>query len=127
MILIFDRNSMEAELLRGAVTAMGFSARIVEESDCGQPLGVLAGENLMGFPGGLNREPEVPVMVLCHLTEGEIDTVLSDLRQSGLGKNVRKAILTPTNRFWTAAVLAQELEKERIALLSDRGASQTDK
>ena len=56
MILIFDRNSMEAELLRGAVTAMGFSARIVEKSDCGQPLGVLAGENLMGFPGGLNRE-----------------------------------------------------------------------
>lgn len=115
-ILIFDPDPQAAELLGRSLAGMGYSAEVVDKKRYGQPLGVLAGENLMGFPTGLNTPPKVPVLVLCHMDEQEVDAVLAALRQMALGKDIFKAILTPTNRFWTISVLAAELEKERAMM-----------
>ena len=116
MILIFDTDPTEAALLRSALTGMGYAAAVVPKSQYGEPLGTLAGNNLMGFPKGLNKDPVVPVLLFCSMSEEDINNALAGLRQSGLGRNALKAILTPTSQFWTVAMLAEELRREHQAM-----------
>ena len=55
------------------------------------------------------------MIVFCDL-EDQLDTLLSALRKAGAGPECLKAVLTPSNRNWSALKLYSELLREHQAL-----------
>lgn len=68
-----------------------------------------AGEGIPGDP-----IPE-PMLVLCHLSDTQLNRLLAALRKEGAGSCL-KAILTSANAGWSLSALYRELCKERLSL-----------
>lgn len=58
------------------------------------------------------RSPEESLMLLCGLTEKQLNRLLLELRKKGI-KTDYKAVLTPTNRSWDVSRLYMEMAKEK--------------
>lgn len=59
--------------------------------------------------------PKESLLLMCGLTSGEVDQVLSRLRSQKIRISY-KAVLTPTNRNWNVYELYEEMEKEKKAI-----------
>ena len=55
------------------------------------------------------------MIVFCEL-EDRLDALLPALRKAGAGPECLKAVLTPSNRNWSALKLYGELQREHQAL-----------
>ena len=88
----------------------GLRLRPVEVGELGRTVGSLA-DRLPGDSPPASPIPE-PLLVLCHLTEPQLNRLLATLRKEGAGSCL-KAILTPSNAPWSFRALYQELCKER--------------
>lgn len=87
----------------------------VGRSEYGQTIAALAG--LEAPKETAYTGPVLPgrMLVLCGLGD-QVDRLLPLLRQGGAGPECLKAILTPSNRSWTALTLYTELYRERQAM-----------
>ncbi len=92
----------------------GLKLRAVENASLGRPLSTLVqGLPPAEPPAGGSPLPE-PLLVFCHLSEGQLDRVLQALRRAQV--RCLKAVLTPTNAGWSLEELYHELCKERSQL-----------
>lgn len=91
--------------------------RILPE-DYHQPLGVLAGLKDQKPSDGSYDGPDLPdtMFVFCFFSENRLNQVLAALRSCNAGPFPYKAVLTPTNREWTAPDCFQEIRKEHEAM-----------
>ena len=99
--------------LRQYCALQGVRLRPVEAGELGRTVGSLAG-GLAGENPPALPIPE-PMLVLCHLTEPQLNRLLATLRKEGAG-NCLKAVLTPTNASWSLSALYRDLCKERLSL-----------
>ena len=92
----------------------GFKLRVLENSDLERTLRFLAqGMRAEGpLPEG-EALPE-PLLVFCHLSQGQLDRALKGLRKHQIA--CLKAVLTPTNAAWSLRELYGELVKERAQM-----------
>lgn len=63
--------------------------------------------------GAANQE----ILLFSNLTENKLDEFLSAYKTAGIEPVSLKAVVTPTNENWTIEELAEELMKERAAML----------
>lgn len=63
--------------------------------------------------GAANQE----ILLFSNLTENKLDEFLSAYKTAGIEPVSLKAVVTPTNEKWTIEELAEELMKERAAML----------
>lgn len=63
--------------------------------------------------GAANQE----ILLFSNLTENKLDEFLSAYKTAGIEPVSLKAVVTPTNEKWTIEQLAEELMKERAAML----------
>jgi hypothetical protein len=91
----------------------GIRLRRVEKEELGRTVSALA-QGLRGEAAPVLRPIPEPMMVFCHLSDGQINRLLQALQRSGAV--CLKAVLTPTNAQWTFAALYAELAKERFQL-----------
>lgn len=79
-----------------------------------QPLGVLAGSKDLAPAEGIYEDEELSdtLFVFSSLSGARLNQVLSALRKSGAGPFPYKAILTPTNQYWTAPECLKEIKEE---------------
>ena len=100
--------------LHQALMPLGFRIRLVEKTEFGLPLGVLA---------GLDEKPEQEaemealdfsdeMAVMAGFTSAQVDAFILALRKHGVGRIDYKAVLTPTNRAWNSVKLYCEIKKE---------------
>ena len=95
--------------------SLGIRFRPVAESEYGLPVGALAGDQVPA--GKLQTLPvDGEMIVMAHMTEKQTDALLDAIRTSGMQPIRLKAVLTPTNRFWSCGRLYQELRKEYFFL-----------
>ena len=103
--------------LRAAADSRGAELRPVTAGQLGQSIGFLAG--LPDCPersgGGGGPAPTEPVMIFCAFPPDQLDAALDALRAQGLSAPL-KAVLTQTNRTWSFARLAGELQAERESI-----------
>lgn len=93
----------------------GLRLRPVEASELDRAVGALAGEILPApTPGPAGPVPE-PMLVLCRLSNAQLDRLLAALRGMEAGECL-KAVLTPANAPWSLSQLYRELCRERLAM-----------
>ncbi len=113
LVLAFNLAPERAARVRTlcAVRKLGF--RLVAPEAYGKSVGTLAGV----LPE--EDEPAQPfdeeMLVLCSLSEAQLDQFLRGLRASGMPPVALKAVLTPSNARWTPARLCAELKREHEA------------
>ena len=117
-LLLFGFDSLLNVLaLEAAVGSFGAEIVPVARMDYNKTLAVLAGLDadvapVMPYSGGpLGGR----MIVFCEL-ENRLDTLLPALRKAGAGPECLKAVLTPSNRNWSALKLYGELQREHQAL-----------
>ncbi len=117
-LLLFGFDSLLNVLaLEAAVGPLGAEIVPVARMDYNKTLAVLAGLDadvapVMPYSGGpLGGR----MIVFCEL-EDQLDTLLPALRKAGAGPECLKAVLTPSNRNWSALKLYSELLREHQAL-----------
>jgi aminoglycoside phosphotransferase (APT) family kinase protein len=100
------------------LTAQDVSVRTVQAAELGETLGYL-----FSLPGYEKRSAlafgtaSVPEMLVMHgFDQAMLDAFLRFFREEGVRRVELKAVLTPTNAFWTAAELSRHLAAERDAL-----------
>ena len=117
-LLLFGFDSLLHVLaLEAAVGPFGAEIVPVARMDYNKTLAVLAGLDadvapVMPYSGGpLGGR----MIVFCGL-EDRLDELLPALRKTGAGPECLKAVLTPSNRNWSALKLYSELLREHQAL-----------
>ena len=117
-LLLFGFDSLLNVLaLEAAVGPFGAEIVPVARMDYNKTLAVLAGLDadvapVMPYSGGpLGGR----MIVFCGL-EDRLDELLPALRRAGAGPECLKAVLTPSNRNWSALKLYGELQREHQAL-----------
>ena len=117
-LLLFGFDSLLHVLaLEAAVGPFGAEIVPVARMDYNKTLAVLAGLDadvapVMPYSGGpLGGR----MIVFCGL-EDRLDELLPALRRAGAGPECLKAVLTPSNRNWSALKLYGELQREHQAL-----------
>ena len=117
-LLLFGFDSLLNVLaLEAAVGPFGAEIVPVARMDYNKTLAVLAGLDadvapVMPYSGGpLGGR----MIVFCELAN-RLDTLLPALRKAGAGPECLKAVLTPSNRNWSALKLCSELLREHQAL-----------
>lgn len=109
-VLLFGFDALpEIMAAVSAVQRFGGEAVAVPRSDWGLTLDALA----RGQHGSAAAPAGGKMLVVCGM-DAELDGLLAALRQAGI--TCPKAVLTPSNRGWTAGRLYRELERERRAM-----------
>lgn len=101
--------------LRQYCALQGLRLRPVEDGELGRTVTALAGGSAPAGETPPGDPISEPMLVLCHLTESQLNRLLATLRKEGAG-NCLKAVLTPTNAGWTLSVLYRELCRERLSM-----------
>ena len=90
----------------------------IKQEDYHQPLGVLAGIKDAVPAEGIYSGGELPdtMIVFAFFDDNRLNQALAALRKSGAGPLPYRAILTPTNQFWTAHECFAEIKQEHEAM-----------
>ena len=90
----------------------------VKEEEYHQPLGVLAGIKDAVPAEGNYAGTALPdtMIVFAFFDDNRLNQALAALKKSGAGPLPYKAVLTPTNQFWTAHECLAELKREHEAM-----------
>ena len=119
--LLFNfTDAQKLQKLRFALFKLGITARVVNASDFGQPVGWLCA--LEGFsPAGAADEGGFTdeMLVLCGLSGAQLDGLLTALRRSRAVVAL-KAVVTEENAAWSAKKLHDEILEEHEAMKGAR-------
>lgn len=116
-ILEFRMDTAKHEGLVSICGKLGIRLIPVDKKDYGQKLGALADISGFGKEKILYDGPELPgeMLVFSGMASSQVDAFLDTYRASGLPKIGLKAIVTPSNVFWTPRQLFMELMNEHLA------------
>ncbi len=114
-ILLFNPQDKHTQFkIQKALLPLKVRLHIISKEQYNQPLGVLAGLKELQPAEGIFTGNELPdtMFVFAFLSDTKLNQVLQALRKSGAGSFPYKAILTPTNQFWTAHECFKEIAEE---------------
>lgn len=124
-ILLFH-NLDKQTLLKVEMALFPLKVRIrtVPKEDYLQPLGALAGlKEVPRTDAVYDGEPLSDTMfIFSFFSDSKLNEVLAALRKSGAGPFPYKAVLTTTNRSWTALDCLKELHREKEAIEAQKKA-----
>lgn len=113
-ILLFHVGKEKSDKIKTLCHDLHIQAITVPKARYHDALGTLL--NIGTFPAGERSAEEfsMEMMVFSGLTSEELDTFLKAYRDAGIAPISLKAIVTPSNIFWSAGQLYGELMKEHL-------------
>ena len=114
IVLLYNIPDEKSRKLRMLMVRMGMRFKIVEPSDYGQPVGLLAGikEAALENPEAEVKTFQDEMMIMRGFTSSRLDLFLQNMRKAGIEKIDYKAIVTPTNMRWNSWQLYLEIKQE---------------
>ncbi len=113
-ILLFNMNKDRQLSIEKLCRSLSIKTSYIKPAYYSQSLGYLAG--IQGFPRNSTQhnEPgfESEMLVFSGMDSELTDRFLKAFKEADLTPIALKAVVTPTNIFWTPVMLYQELKKE---------------
>ena len=119
-ILLFKMNNDRQRSIEGLCRSLSIKTIYIKQASYLQNMGYLAG--ISGFSknstiySGSDFDKEM--LVFSGMDSDLTDRFLAAFRQAGLPPVDLKAVITPTNIFWTPIKLYEELMKEHKSIIS---------
>lgn len=117
-VLLFHFQDKESVTeIRKLLLPLGISVLPIDRAQYHQPLGALAGIPEITPAAGSYRGKELSdkMLVFAGISNFKIDIILSGLIRQQIGPIPYKAVLTPTNQYWTPPICFEELKREHEA------------
>lgn len=119
-ILLFHAPDEKEKMLKIEMALFPLHVRLkkVKLEEYHQPLGVLAGiKDATPAEGNYcGADLTDTMLVFAFFDDNRLNQALAALRKSGAGPLPYKAILTPTNQYWTAHECFAEIKQEHEAM-----------
>ncbi|MCM1282829.1 MAG: DUF3783 domain-containing protein [Muribaculaceae bacterium] len=113
IILTFQLDPQKDAAVQKICTQLGIQRKNILPKDYSQKLGYLAG--VQGFSrekAGASMPFSAEMLVFSGMNSDQVDAFLDAYKKTALSPVRRKAVITPSNVFWTAEALFCELTKE---------------
>ena len=114
-ILAYNLSAERAGRIRTLCAIQKLRLRQVQPEEFGLPVGAVAGVLPQAEAAAVEPFSE-EMLVLCQLSEADLERFLLGFRKHGIPPVALKAVLTPTNAAWNARALRDELKKEHAAM-----------
>lgn len=113
-LLLFHMDEGKAALIKSVCDSLGIRMVKIYRHQYGEKIGALAGIPIYAMANRPYRGEgfEQEMMVICGLTDKELDAFLLAYRNANIPPVWLKATLTPHNMDWSAAQLYEALAKE---------------
>lgn len=120
-ILLFNMNTDRQHSIERLCRSLSIKTSYINSSSYYQTMGYLAGiqgfartpsNNISKLPKQANNDFNMEMLVFSGMDSSSIDEFLDAFKKTNLSPVALKAILTPTNIFWTPIQLYKELSKE---------------
>ena len=114
LLLFYPAGFAETGRLQEIADRQRAEFRLVEASQLGAPLAVLAGLLYDGAVQADEPDEFLPrsTLVFSGFTEERLNRALAEIREAGLCIDL-KAVITPENETWSFARLIRELDREK--------------
>ena len=115
-VLLYNFDDKELPILKRAIMPLHFGIKVIGGDDIYLPVGYLAG--MTDNPEKREYTGEIPgkLVVMGGFANSDIDKLILAMRRVGFGREVLKAVITPTNAQWCGAELYNEVNKEHEML-----------
>ena len=119
IILTFGLGKEKIKVVRSIAQKNRIQIKEISRKDYNQKLGALAGIQGFAKEKVIYNGPDFPLemIVFSGIDSAQIDSFLTDYKQTGAQTVPLKAIITPQNIFWTVEALFKELWKEHLHFL----------
>lgn len=115
--LLYNLTGDRLRRVKGLLVFMGVRVRLVDRVEYNQKVGALAGlqqpEALEPYSGTAFQDE----MMVLRLTPARVNAVIQRFQKHGVALPALTAVLTASNAQWDSTALADELGKEREALV----------
>lgn len=118
-VLFYTSKADKGREITALCNRLGFRSKALKPADAGCTVGSLAGlpgasKSIENLPAGYS----MPELIIFSGGAGEaLDVFLAAYRKAGIEPVALKAVVTPHNAAWTVRALAEELQRERAAML----------
>lgn len=118
MILLYNFNRYRLQSIRKALAPLNVPIKNVSKKDFMQPVGYVAGiDGILPSSDKLSQECFTDEMlVMCGFGSEKIDLLLALLKQGAVEKVDLKAVITPSNVYWSSIKLYKEVKSDHIAM-----------
>lgn len=122
-VLLYNfQDKLYREQVKKILLVQRLSIKEVPKEEYLNPIGCYAGDEEVKVSEkryeGMELDGEM--MVFAGLSGEQIDKVLAGFRKNKVPRVNCKAVLTPTNRFWNALQLFEELKREHEAMYKNK-------
>lgn len=124
-MLCFNISAEKSGKIRLLAMRLCVRIRAVEPAEFTETLAALCGWEPPAATASADAPFTDEMLVLCNLNGTQLNAFLSGFRQGQIAPVALKAVLTDTNRLWSAVTLHQELAQEHEALTA-QAAKKTD-
>lgn len=118
LVLYHIPDPKKEQQLAALCKGLGFRAKRLVPGDANKTVGTLAGLKTAASadkaPAGWTL-PEL--LIFSEMTGDALDLFLAAYKNAGIAPIALKAVVTPHNTAWSLYALAEELKKERAAML----------
>lgn len=116
-VLLFHVKKEKGEQIRALCRDFEMDAVTVDSRRYLEPLGVIAGIQGIPHSGKIYQGEDFPMemMVFSGTPQELLDAFLKKYRERSIEPIALKAIITPTNIFWNARQLYEELAREHMS------------
>ena len=121
IILTFGLGKEKIKVVRSIAQKNRIQIKEISRKDYNQKLGALVGIQGFAKEKVIYNGPDFPLemIVFSGIDSAQIDSFLTDYKQTGAQTVPLKAIITPQNIFWTVEALFKELWKEHLHFLPE--------
>jgi len=119
-VLLYNFDKEERSRARTALLPLHFTLKAVEGDEMLIPVGCLAGLAEDGEKRPCAEKPFGRLLVMGGFDGNDIDRLLGAMKKAGFGRDVIKAVITPTNAIWCGQELYDEVYREHMQLRGKR-------
>lgn len=115
-VLLYNFDSDEQRRAKTALLPLHFSVKAVDGDELLMPVGFLAGLTDNEEKRSCECDTFGRLLVMGGFDGNDLNRLLAAMKKAGFGRDVIKAVITPTNADWCGSELYAEVYREHMQL-----------